>query len=105
MPAIPTVDDFESDVVTQRFDDMVNPPGLTNFLGSAQVDHDITGIRSVNIAPYSHGDTITGVLSLDGRLFRSFGVPVSMRWRPDRVTRWTQVGELAITTTTVMPRE
>lgn len=105
MPAIPTVDDFESDVVTQRFDDMVNPPGLTNFLGAAQIDHDITGIRSVNIAPYSHGDTITGVLSLDGRLFRSFGVPVSMRWRPDRVTRWTQVGELAITTTTVMPRE
>ena len=105
MRAIPTVDDFESDVVTQCFDDMVNPPGLTNFLGAAQVDHDITGVRSVNVPPYSQGDTITGVLSLDGRLFRSFGVPVSLRWRPDQVSRWAQVGELTVATTTVMPRD
>ncbi|PSL01879.1 hypothetical protein CLV30_112118 [Haloactinopolyspora alba] len=100
---IPRVDDFDGDVVRQRFDDMVNPPGLTNGLGAAQVDHDVTGVRSVNVPPFSHGDTVTGVLSVDGRLFRSFGEPVSTRWRPDRVLRWARLGDLSITTVTAMP--
>lgn len=100
---IPTVDDFTSDVEVQRYDEMVNPPGLTNFLGVAQVDHDVTGIRSVNIAPVSQGDTITALLSVDGRLFRSYGVPVAVRWRPDRVDRWATLDGLRIESTTVMP--
>nr|WP_026875090.1 hypothetical protein [Jiangella gansuensis] len=103
MRLVPTVDDFTADTVTQRFDDMFNPPGLTNFLGAVQVDHDVTAVRSVNFAPVSHGDTVTAALSVDGRLFRSFGVPVSVQWRPDRVLRSARLGDLAITTTTAAP--
>lgn len=87
MRLIPTVEDFASDPIAQYYDDMVNPPGLTNFLGAVQADHDITAVRSVNFAPVSHGDTVTGSLWVDGRLFRSFGVPVTLQWRPDRVVR------------------
>ncbi|RIQ32189.1 glucosidase family protein [Jiangella rhizosphaerae] len=103
MRLIPTVEDFTSDPVVQRYDDMLNPPGLTNFLGAVQVDHDITAVRSVNFAPVSHGDTVTGALWVDGRLFRSFGEPVTIRWRPDRVDRSARLGDLLIESTTVTP--
>jgi hypothetical protein len=103
MDLIPTVDDFVSDVIVQRYDDMFNPPGLTNFLGVAQVDHDVTAVRSVNFAPVSQGDAISGALSLNGRLFRSFGEPVSVVWRPDRVIRSAEVDELVIESVTVTP--
>lgn len=101
--AIPTVEDLASDPLRHRFDDMFNPPGLTNFLGAAQVDHDLVAVRSVNFPPFSHGDTITGSLFLDGRLFRSYGVPVDVVWRPDRVTRSAEVDDLEIETVTVCP--
>ncbi|WP_116951192.1 MGH1-like glycoside hydrolase domain-containing protein [Jiangella endophytica] len=103
MRLIPTVDDFTSDPVVQRYDDMVNPPGLTNFLGAVQVDHDVTAVRSVNFAPVSHGDTVTGALWVDGRLFRSYGEPVTIQWRPDRVVRSARLGDLAVESTTVTP--
>ena len=74
---IPTVEDLAADAVTRRFDDMFAPPGLTNFLGAAQVDHDIAAVRSVNFPPVGQGDTVTGQLFIDGRLFRSLGAPVT----------------------------
>jgi hypothetical protein len=97
---IPTVDDLAADPITRRFDDMFAPPGLTNFLGAAQVDHDVVAVRSVNFPPVGQGDTVTGQLFLDGRLFRSFGAAVTFTWRPDRVTRRAEVGDLAIETVT-----
>ena len=100
---IPAAADFASDVIVDRYDDMVNPPGLTNFLGAAQVDHDITGVRNVNFPPVSTGDTSTAALWLDGRLFRSTGAPVSMRWRPDRVERWAESDGLEFRSETVTP--
>ncbi|MBB5785873.1 hypothetical protein [Jiangella mangrovi] len=103
MRLIPTVDDFTSDPVVQAYDDMVNPPGLTNFLGAVQVDHDVTAVRSVNFAPVSHGDTVTGSLWIDGRLLRSYGVPVAIQWRPDRVVRSARLGDLTVESTTVTP--
>ena len=75
---IPTLDDLASDPLTHRFEDTFNPPGLTNFLGAAQVDHDLVALRSVNFPPLSSGDTISGQLFLHGRLFRSLGVPVTL---------------------------
>ena len=36
----PTVQDFCSDTLVHGFGDLWNPPGLTNFLGCAQVDAD-----------------------------------------------------------------
>ena len=92
--------DLASDVLTHTYDDMFNPPGLTNFLGTAQVDHDVFAIRSVNFPPYSHGDCITGQLYVDGRLARSYGGTVEVVWRPDQVVRSTVVDGLALRTVT-----
>ncbi|WP_166346427.1 MGH1-like glycoside hydrolase domain-containing protein [Phytoactinopolyspora limicola] len=102
-PDIPTVADLTSDVLTHRFDDMFNPPGLTNFLGAVQVDHDVVAVRSVNFPPFSHGDAVTGTLYLDGRLLRSYGPTVEVIWRPDQVVRRCTVDGLAIETVTACP--
>ncbi len=100
---IPTVEDFASAVVVDRFDDMINPPGLTNHLATAQVDHDVVAVRSLNVPPVSQGDCITAQLYLGGRLARSFGQPVETRWRPDRVERRTVVDGWEVRTTTACP--
>jgi hypothetical protein len=97
---IPRSADLASDVLTHTYDDMFNPPGLTNFLGTAQVDLDVLAIRSVNFPPYSHGDTITGQLYVDGRLARSYGGTVEVVWRPDCVVRSTTIDDLQLRTTT-----
>lgn len=102
-PLIPTCADLAGDVVIDRFDDMINPPGLTNHWAVAQVDHDVVAVRSLNVPPVSQGDTITGQLYLDGRLARSYGQPVHVRWRPDRVERTTTIDGWRIDTTTVCP--
>ncbi|MFE7407543.1 hypothetical protein [Isoptericola sp. NPDC057559] len=100
---IPTVEDLASDLVVDRFDDMVNPPGLTNHWATAQVDHDVLAVRSLNVPPVSQGDSISGQLYLGGRLVRSFGRPVEVRWRPDRVERRTVVDGWDVRTVTVCP--
>ncbi len=97
---IPRAADLASDVLTHTYDDMFNPPGLTNFLGTAQVDLDVFAVRSVNFPPYSHGDCITGQLYVDGRLARSYGGEVDVVWRPDCVVRSTTVDGLSLRTTT-----
>ncbi len=97
---IPRCTDMASDVLTHTYDDMFNPPGLTNFLATAQVDLDVFALRSINVPPYSHGDTITGQLYVDGRLVRSHGGQVDVVWRPDQVVRTTQVDGLSLRTTT-----
>ncbi len=99
--SIPTCADLASDPLVHAYDDAFNPPGLTNFLGAAQVDHDVLAVRSVNFPPFSHGDTVTGQLFVDGRLVRSSGAPVTVVWRPDRVERSTTVDGLALHTVSV----
>jgi len=98
--SIPCSADLVSDVLTHTYDDMFNPPGLTNFLGTAQVDLDVFAIRSVNFPPYSHGDCITGQLYVDGRLARSYGGTVEVVWRPDHVVRTTVVDGLTLGSST-----
>ncbi|GAB2558273.1 glucosidase family protein [Kribbella endophytica] len=97
---IPRSADLASDVLTHTYDDMFNPPGLTNFLGTAQVDLDVFAVRSVNFPPYSHGDCITGQLYVDGRLARSYGGEVEVVWRPDHVVRTTTIDGLSLRSTT-----
>lgn len=97
---VPRSTDLASDVLTHAYDDMFNPPGLTNFLGTAQVDLDVFAVRSVNFPPYSHGDCITGQLYVDGRLARSYGGQVEVVWRPDQVVRSTRVDGLLLRSTT-----
>lgn len=103
IPTIPTVEDFASAVVVDHYDDMINPPGLTNHLATAQVDHDVVAVRSLNVPPVSQGDCITAQLYLDGRLARSYGQPVHCQWRPDRVERKTEIDRWRVRTTTVCP--
>src|SRR6185437_14250590 len=98
---IPRVDDLAADVITHHYDDMVAPAGLTNFLGTVQVGHDLTALHAVTFPPVSQGLAGTGVLFVDGRVFESYGVPVSHAWRPDRVLRSAELPGLAIETTTV----
>lgn len=103
MTSVPTCADFTSARIVDRFDDMINPPGLTNHWATAQVDHDVVAIRSLNVPPVAQGDTITGQLYLGGRLARSYGRPVEVVWRPDRVERSTEIDGWRIATTTVCP--
>ncbi|GAB3818225.1 hypothetical protein GCM10028820_20120 [Tessaracoccus terricola] len=101
--SVPTVADFTSATVVDRYDDMVNPPGLTNHVLVAQVDHDVLAVRSVNMPPLSQGDCVTGRLLIDGVLAQSLGQPVEHVWRPDRVTRATRIRGWLVQTTTVVP--
>lgn len=97
---IPDVDDFVSDPITHHYDDMVAPFGLTNFLGTVAVGPDLVGLGPVTFPPVAQGRATTAALSIDGRLFKSFGVPVTHRWRPDRVVRTAKVDGLEIETVT-----
>lgn len=99
-PAVPTVDDLAADAITHHYEDMIAPSGLTNLLGTVVVGHDLTGIRGVTFPPFSQGGAVTAALFLDGRLFESYGAPVTHEWRPDRVVRRAEVGELLVETTT-----
>ncbi len=100
---IPTVEDLAGDVVTDRFDDMTNPPGLTNHWAVVQVDHDVTAVQGLTAPPVSAGEAVTGQLYLDGRLARSLGQPVQVRWRPDRIERSTEFDGWRIETVTCCP--
>lgn len=101
--SIPTVGDFTSATITDHFDDMISPPGLTNHWATVQVDHDVVALRSLNIPPLSQGDSVSGKLYLDGRLAESWGEAVEVTWRPDRVERSTQIGHWRFTSVTVVP--
>jgi hypothetical protein len=96
--SIPRSADLASDVLTHTYDDLFNPPGLTNSLGTAQIDLDVFAIRSVKFPPYSHG--FTGQLYIDGRSARSYGGEVDVVWRPDQVVRSTSVDGLSLRSTT-----
>ncbi|WP_232550166.1 hypothetical protein [Propioniciclava soli] len=100
---VPIVDDFVSATVVDRFDDMLNPFGLTNHVAVAQVGHDVLAISSLNVPPVSQGECVTGRLYVGGRLAESFGQPVEHTWRPDRVTRATVIENWRIETVTVLP--
>ena len=100
---LPTVDDFTSATVTDTYDDMISPPGLTNHWAVVQVDHDAVAVRSLNVPPISQGDSVSALLYLDGALAQASGQGVRVVWRPDRVTRATTVNGWRVETVTVCP--
>jgi hypothetical protein len=101
MRLIPTVRDLAADPLTHHYDDMIAPSGLTNFLGTARVDHDLTAISAVTFPPVSQGLTRTATCFVDGRLLESYGAPVTHEWRPDRARRSVALPGLELATTTV----
>ena len=102
-PGVPALEDLESALLRHRFEDTFNPPALTNFLGAAQVDHDLFALRSVNFPPVGTGDTVSGALFVDGRLLRSLAPEITVQWRPDRVVRSVRLGHLEMETVTACP--
>lgn len=98
---IPTVDDLAADPVTHHYDDLIAPAGLTNLLGTVTVGPDPVGLGSVTFPPVSQGLAKTAALFVDGRVFESYGVPVTHRWRPDRVVREAVLDGLELRTTAV----
>ncbi|WP_022891550.1 hypothetical protein [Agromyces subbeticus] len=101
MSLIPTVDDLAADPVTHHYDDMIAPAGLTNFLGTVRVDHDLTAVSATTFPPVSQGLAKTAVLFVDGRIFESYCTPVTHEWRADRVVRRASLPGLDLETTTV----
>ena len=43
---------FQSDELKHDLNSHFNPPGLTNFIGVAQADNDLTGVRGLNFPPF-----------------------------------------------------
>lgn len=114
IPDIPTIDSMRSVVMTHKFGDLFNPPGLTNHWGCAQAAMDAVAVRSIAFPPYaqgemnvaplgSGGELLTGVLYVDGEYFAATKTPVEFVWQPDRIERKTRYKDLEITSTTIVP--
>lgn len=114
LPDIPTCDSMRSIVMTHKFLDLFNPPGLTNQWGCAQAAMDVAAVRSIafppfaqgemNVAPLgSGGELLTGVLFVDGEYFTSTKTPIEFVWQPDRVERRSVYKGLELKSTTIVP--
>ncbi len=116
LPDIPTVDSMRSIVMTHRFGDLFNPPGLTNHWGCAQAAVDVVAVRSIAFPPFAQGEMnvaplgaggelLTGVLYVDEEYFAATKTPIEFVWQPDRVERKAVYKGLEISSTTIVPSE
>jgi hypothetical protein len=116
LPDIPTVESMRSIVMTHKFGDLFNPPGLTNQWGCAQAAMDAVAIRSIAFPPFAQGEMnvaplgaggelLTGVLYIDEEYFAATKTPIEFVWRPDRIERKTVYKGLEITSTMIVPFE
>lgn len=99
---VPTVDALAADPITHHYEDMIAPSGLTNHLGTVRVDHDLTSVTALQFPPVSQALATTAVAFVDGRIFQSYGAPITHEWRPDRVVRSAVLPGLELETTTVV---
>ncbi len=99
---MPVLSDLASAPMTARTGDKFNPPGLTNFLGSLQVATDVMGIQHLTFPPFSQGDTLIGLLEINGTGAHTGGNVVTYEWQPDRVDRAAEIDGFAVSTRTVM---
>lgn len=114
LPEIPTTESMRSVVMTHKFGDHFNPPGLTNQWGCAQAAMDVTGVRSIAFPPFAQGEMnvaplgaggelLTGILYVDGEYFAATKTPVEFVWRPDRIERRSTYKGLELSSVTVVP--
>lgn len=114
IPDIPNVDSMRSVVMTHKFGDLYNPPGLTNQWGCAQAAVDAVAIRSIAFPPFAQGEMnvaplgaggelLTGVLYVDEEYFAATKTPIEFVWYPDRIERKTVYKGLEITSMTIVP--
>ena len=116
LPDIPTSDSLQSVVMTHKFGDLFNPPGLTNQWGCAQAAMDIAAVRSIAFPPFAQGEMnvaplgaggelLTGVLYVDGEYFAATKTPIEFVWRPDRIERRSTYKGLELSSVTIVPFE
>lgn len=114
LPDIPTVESTRSVVMTHKFGDLFNPPGLTNQWGCAQAAMDVVAVRSIafppfaqgemNVAPLgSGGELLTGILFVDGEYFAATKTPIEFVWQLDRIERRAVYKDLELVSTTIVP--
>lgn len=114
LPDIPTVDSMRSIVMSHKFGDLFNPPGLTNQWGCAQAAMDAVAVRSIAFPPYAQGEMnvaplgaggelLTGVLYVDEEYFAATKTPIEFVWQPDRIERRAVYKGLEITSVTIVP--
>jgi hypothetical protein len=114
LPDIPTVASTRSIVMTHKFGDLFNPPGLTNQWGCAQAAMDVVAVRSIafppfaqgemNVAPLgSGGELLTGILFVDGEYFAATKTPIQFVWQLDRIERRAVYKDLELVSTTIVP--
>ena len=78
-------------------------PGLTNFLGSVQLEAEPTSLVHAVFHPVSGAEERTCFLSIGGQLLAAMGVKTEVRWTPFRVDRKAQWEGWQIETQTAMP--
>lgn len=89
--------------MVQRYGDLYNRPGLTNFLGCVQSELDLTATKSLTFPPLSGSDQSTGVLFIDGRYLLATGAPITFTWYPDQIMREMEYDELRLVSVTALP--
>lgn len=99
---IPDVTFLKSSVMTHKFADLFNPPGITNFMGVLQTEIDPTGISSLNFPPFAMAGNNTANLYINDRFYQATGRPVSFVWYPDRVERFSNYQGFEIKTITTL---
>ncbi len=116
LPDIPTCESMRSIVMTHKFLDLFNPPGLTNQWGCAQAAMDVAAVRSIAFPPFAQGEMnvaplgaggelLTGVLYVDEEYYAATKTPIEFVWRPDRVERKSIYKGLELKSTTIVPFE
>lgn len=116
LPDIPTCESMRSVVMTHKFLDLFNPPGLTNQWGCAQAAMDVAAVRSIAFPPFAQGEMnvaplgaggelLTGVLYVDEEYFAATKTPIEFVWHPDRVERKSIHKGLELKSTTIVPFE
>jgi hypothetical protein len=114
LPDIPTVESVRSVLMTHKFGDLFNPPGLTNQWGCAQAAMDVAAVRSIAFPPFAQGEMnvaplgaggelLTGVLYVDGEYFASTKTPIEFVWQPDRILRRSTYKGLELSSITIVP--
>lgn len=89
-------------VLTHSLADNWSRPGLTNFLGSVQLEAEATAFVHPVFHPVSGAEERTCFLSIGGKLLAASGIKTEMRWMPYRVDRNTLFEGWQIETKTAM---
>ena len=86
-----------------QFSHEASQPGLTNHLGSLQVEADPIAVKHVIFPPVSSAEETTGMTTLDGQLLAAAGVTVDTRWCLSAIDRAVEMNGWRLQTQTVMP--